>query len=276
MSSASKPSPMPLSGIAYNQVPQSENAIHGDDVAQRHGFRGGLVPGVTVSAYLLDPAVRAWGLPFLQRGRASVVVKKPLYDRDAFRTEVAELGDDAYDGRVVGPDDVLCAEGRVELPAEAPAPPSRRGDRRVDKDAERPLASREVFQRLRDQGMGSVAARWDAEHAMFQCFRDGAAMPPLLRPQGGGYANAAFLLGTTNRVLAANARMPAWLHVQTDSQFYAPVDLGTLLVVEAAVVDLFERKGHAFVDLEVAAFQRDDDLCVMGARLRAIYRLRGG
>ena len=37
-------------GIAFNQVPNSTNQIHGDEMAERFGFRGGLVPGVTLSA----------------------------------------------------------------------------------------------------------------------------------------------------------------------------------------------------------------------------------
>ena len=31
---------------ARNPATGSENRIHADDVARRHGFRGGLVPGV--------------------------------------------------------------------------------------------------------------------------------------------------------------------------------------------------------------------------------------
>ena len=44
-------------GIAFNQAPDSDNEIHSDEMAQRFGFEGGLVPGVTVSAYLVQPGV---------------------------------------------------------------------------------------------------------------------------------------------------------------------------------------------------------------------------
>jgi len=62
--------PQPWQAEAYNQVPESENRIHSDEVARRFGFRGGLVPGVTVTAYLCHPAVDAWGMDWLARGRA--------------------------------------------------------------------------------------------------------------------------------------------------------------------------------------------------------------
>jgi len=35
--------PQPWQAEAYNQVPESENRIHSDEVARRYGFRGGLV-----------------------------------------------------------------------------------------------------------------------------------------------------------------------------------------------------------------------------------------
>src|SRR5688572_14100610 len=77
-----------LTGIAFNPVPNSENRIHGDEVARKHGFRGGLVPGVVVSAYLLDPALHAYGLDALRGSYADVVVHKPLYDGARFEVKI--------------------------------------------------------------------------------------------------------------------------------------------------------------------------------------------
>ena len=51
--------PTPWSEIAFNQATDSENRIHSDEVARQYGFRGGLVPGVTVFAYLVHPALVA-------------------------------------------------------------------------------------------------------------------------------------------------------------------------------------------------------------------------
>jgi len=41
---------------AFNASKESENKIHDDAVAQRFGFRGGLVPGVDVYALYDAPA----------------------------------------------------------------------------------------------------------------------------------------------------------------------------------------------------------------------------
>ena len=58
--------PRSYEGVAWNPVPDSENRIHSDEGARQYGFRGGLVPGVTVSAYLIHPAwvgFEPWGFP---------------------------------------------------------------------------------------------------------------------------------------------------------------------------------------------------------------------
>ena len=98
-------------------------------------------------------------------------------------------------------------------------------------------------------------------------------MPAIHSFDGKGYANAAFMLGLTNWVLAGNAYMNPWIHLQTDSQFYAIVKNDANLIVECNITDLYEKKGHEFVDLKVDVYQ--DDSMVMSANLRAIYRLRG-
>jgi hypothetical protein len=46
---------------AYNLSAASVNKIHDDVVAKQFGFQGGLVPGVEVYAYMMNPAVRHFG-----------------------------------------------------------------------------------------------------------------------------------------------------------------------------------------------------------------------
>ncbi len=58
----------PYDVVAFNSATASSNKIHDDEVAQRLGFRGGLVPGVDVYAYLTHPPAAAWGIDWLERG----------------------------------------------------------------------------------------------------------------------------------------------------------------------------------------------------------------
>lgn len=260
---------------AFNQVPESENEIHGDAVARRHGFRGGLVPGVTVSAYLMHPAAVTWGMDWLERGAATAVVGKPLYDRMHFRVDVTPSGERAYDATLTDAEDTLVAQGRAWI-GEAPVePPAMRGDECVPQGYERPKASREVLERLRETGMRAVPSRFSEETQVMDYLRDPEQMAEPYRPSGGRFANPAFLLGVTNWALSANVHLPAWLHLQTEHQSFAPVPSGSELLTELAVADLFEKKGHEFVDLDLATFFTDGRP-VMSARLRAIYQLREG
>lgn len=259
-------------GEAYNAVPDSENRIHSDEVARQYGFEGALVPGVTVSAYLVQPAVEAWGLDWLSRGRAHIVVKKPLYDRRPFRVELAEVSSTGYDATLTDSAGTECASARVSLPESAGPPPARHGDAPV---SERVPATREGLERLRERGMGAVKVVWDDGLPMTTYFRDASKMPSILAMGGGGFANTSFLLGLTNWHFAANVALGPWVHLETESQHYAPVAKGSDVFVEGRVRDLFEKKGHEFVDVDVTAFLANG-APVLETRFRAIYRLRDG
>lgn len=256
---------------AFNQVPDSENRIHSDEVAREHGFRGGLVPGVTVSAYLLHPAVVSWGSDFLERGAAHVTVQKPVYDDAPFRVSIVHESGDAYDAELLDESGTRCAVASCSLTAGLPSPPVRRGD--PPAGAERAPATREGLELLQRRGMGAVKVTWGAGAPMTRYFRDEQKMPELLRISGGGFANSAFLLGTTNWLLAANVDLGPWLHLETWSQNWRAVSNGDTLVVEGRVLDLFERKGHRFVDVDAGIFF-DDSAPAARVRLRAIYKLR--
>lgn len=265
--------PRGWSGVAYNQATASDNRIHADDVARQYGFRGGLVPGVTVYAYLVQPAVQAWGLDFLARGTASIRLDRPLYDGGAFRVDVHPRGPAAYRGEVRDADETVCGRGEASLPDLAADPPIRRGDRPVPPSEARPEATRAVLEHLREVGMGAVALEWRGKGEMDRTTRDVGAMPALIRPDGDGYANPAFTLGCANWVLARNVRLGPWIHVQSEVRHFAAVPRDSALVVEARVADLFERAGHEFVDLDVALFLAPDRPA-LAARHRAIYGLR--
>lgn len=262
--------PRSYEGTAFNTHPDSPNRIHSDEVARQYGFEGGLVPGVTVTAYVVDPAVRAWGSDFLERGYSRVTCEKPLYDGRRFRVAVEPQGESAYDAALVCDPSVRLASGHVAL-VERIEPPQRRGDRPAgERDPVEPTES--GMRELMKRGMGSIAVPFEPGSLMATYFRDEADMPDLVRPSLGGYANVAFLLGLTNWSLAANVRLGPWIHLETEARYLAPARLGETLAAEGTVVDLFERKGHRFCDIDVSAFS--GDRAVMRARLRAIYRLR--
>jgi hypothetical protein len=259
---------------AFNQVPHSANEIHGDKIAKAYGFKGGLVPGVTVSAYLCHPAVESWGADWLARGSADVNVLSPLYDGEAFEVEVTPVSDTVYSAQLRRPDGTVSASAEVSLPMQTPIAPQRRHDAIGAKRAA-PPAVLEHMQQLREQGCCAAAFTWLPEHEMHTYLLDEAQLPLLHQMDGGGLANMSYILGCSNWVLARNAYMNPWVHMATRSQNYAPMQMGTALVAEIAVTDLFTKKGHEFVDVQVALFDAEDSTCFASIDLRAIYRLRG-
>ncbi len=259
-------------GVAYNQVPHSQNEIHGDKVAKDFGFKGGLVPGVTVSAYLIHPAAMAFGMAYVERGFAHVRVNSPLYDGEGFHVDISNQSPEGYDASLIKSEGKPTATAEVSVQTSSDVP-VRRGDPLGEKGEPVLTATPENMQRLMEEGCKAFVYRWDAGHDMSTYLRDSSLMAPVFSEQG--FANPSFVLGVSNWVLAANAYMNPWVHMETRSQNHAPIPTGTKVVGEMTITDLFNRQGHEFVDATINLFDYDTDRCFAGIELRAIYRLRG-
>src|SRR2546428_12013390 len=64
---------------AHNDAAASANKIHDDTVARQYGFRGGLVAGISVYAYMTDPPVPSVGEARLKRGTAQGQFAKTVF-----------------------------------------------------------------------------------------------------------------------------------------------------------------------------------------------------
>src|ERR1700757_2230576 len=107
---------------AFNASTESENKIHDDDVARRFGFRGGLVPGVDVYAYMTHLPVARWGRAWLERGNAECRLLKPVYDGDlAVVTATENAG--GLDLRLESHGE-SCPPGRPSRAPESTVPPA--------------------------------------------------------------------------------------------------------------------------------------------------------
>ncbi len=102
---------------AYNTAVDSTNKMHDDAVARTYGFRGGLVPGVDVWAYMTQPCVDRWGTSFLTGSTLEARFVSPVYD--------GEIVDATLDGdgtlTVNGRDGAVRATGTASV--SDPAPP---------------------------------------------------------------------------------------------------------------------------------------------------------
>ena len=228
---------------AYNTATASTNKIHDDAVARTYGFRGGLVPGVDVFAYLTQAPVAQWGLDWLAGGWITARFATPVYDGDEVTVTAVEV-DDRLDLTLRDPTGAVCATGQAGLGAPAgdrpPVPSSAL-------PAHRPPASAESLRP--GTVLGSLHEAFDAARADTYLADVREAQPVYA---ASGVAHPAWLLRFANAILVRNVALGPWIHVGSDVAQLGLVHDGEAVDVRAVVLDEHERKGHRFVVLDVA------------------------
>jgi hypothetical protein len=255
---------VPYTVSAFNSSRESENKIHDDAVAGRFGFRGGLVPGVDVYAYMTHLPVAKWGRAWLERGTATCRFDKPVYDgEDA--TVTAQDGAAGLDIRVESHGE-LCATGVATLPATATtATPS--GETPATPPATRPDADETT---LRVGMLFAMTPLAVTDEFAGRYLADVRETDPLYRREG--LMHPGLILRTCNWVLMHNVKLGPWIHVGSAVRNIAAGRVGTELSAHARVAANYERKGHRFV--EVDALVMAGGASVAHILHTAIYRPR--
>jgi len=253
--------------VALNTAYASENKMHDDAVARTFGFAGGLVPGVDVFAYMTHLPAERWGLAWLEQGAMSGRFHQPVYDGD---TIVVEWAGDGSSIELCDSRGELCASAVAALP-DGPAPVPSADDvplapARASR-AERPPASPETL------AVGTVLGTLDFG---FHADKAGSYLDdvretlPLYRDEG--VAHPGWLLRSANLVLVEHVVLGPWIHVSSAVTHHGLVRDGAHVETRARVRDLFERKGHRFVVLDVLIVA--DGRPVMRVDHTAIYQPR--
>ncbi len=258
---------------ARNTSENSENKIHDDAVARQYGFRGGLVPGVTVYAYLTRPLVDALGAAWLERGTATVRLVKPVLDGEEVTVSGAVTGRDAKGVTatlaVTTAAGGECATLTATLPAGSPVPVNLALYAAAPLPAERPAATREHLGSL--AALGTPVAAYD-EASAAEYLRSVADPLPLYHGAG-GWVHPGFLLHQANRALSQNVRMGPWIHAGSVVRHLGGARVGETLAARGRVRSLFEKKGREFVELDLVIVAGDRPRPVAHVLHTAIYRL---
>jgi acyl dehydratase len=259
--------------IARNTSESSENKIHDDAVARRYGFRGGLVPGVTVYAYMTRPLAEALGAAWLERGTAHVRFVKPVLDgeevtvagtvtaRDEKGVTASLTASTASAGE--------CAVLMATVPAGTPTPVNAALYPVAPLPTERPAATRAQLQSL--ETLGTPVALYDAAQAADYLQKVGDALP--LYRGAGGWVHPAFFLHQANLALSQNVRMGPWIHTGSVVRHLGGARVGARLETRGRVRSLFEKKGREFVELDLAIVAGERAWPVAHVLHTAIYRL---
>jgi acyl dehydratase len=268
--------------VAHNTATASSNRIHDDAVARRYGFRGGLVPGVDVYAYMTRPVVDRWGIDWLRRGTLQARFLSPVYDGERVTVtitpaEATDAGEPALTIEVVGEDGQVRATGRATLPdgsgPTAPSPPPPPAPSASTHPGDPPTDPPEASPESLAEGttLRLPAHRFAFEPDMAGYLVDVRDDLPLYRDRR--IAHPGWLLRYANRVLGSNVRLGPWIHVESHVRHHDVLGEQEALVTRAVVTREWESKGHRFVALAVGLLT-DDGRPVAHIEHTAIYRPR--
>jgi acyl dehydratase len=251
---------------AFNTATASENKIHDDAMARRFGFRGGLVPGVEVFAYMAHMPVARWGRNWLERGQAECRFLKPVYDGAVARVTATEDGD-ALDLSVTSAQD-RCATGRAFIPAERRVAPPIDALPIATPPSERPAANETSLAPGRALGIKPVTI----DRAMLGNYLDDIReTEPIYRTEG--LVHPGQILRLANQALVQNVVLGPWIHVGSKLRNYAAVHVGQQLTLRSRITSNAVSKGHAIVEFD-AIVVADGERSVAEITHVAIWRPR--
>jgi acyl dehydratase len=252
--------------IAFNTAAASDNKIHEDSVARRFGFRGALVPGVEVYAYMAHLPVARWGRAWLESGQIDCRFLKPVYDGAVARVTATEENEDlalcvesarerCATGRAIMPSDRRPAPGINTLPAGTPP-------------ATRPEASETSLAPGRALGIAPLTI----DRVMLSNYlNEICETDPIYRTEG--LAHPGQILRLANNALVQNVLLGPWIHIGSKVRNHAVVRIGQQLTLRLKITSNVDSKGHAIVEFD-AIVVADDERSVAEITHVAIWRPR--
>jgi hypothetical protein len=256
--------------IAKNYGADHANRIHSDEGAAKYGFAGALVPGVGLYAYLTRPVVDALGREWLERGAMSAKFIKPVYDGERVQARATVTGDNPIELKMelFNPAGELCAVGSAALPNSLPSLDPKVFPFRapLSGDQLRPatIASFSIGEVL-----GSLEFVVDLKGELLGFLDNIAETSPIY----GDLCHPAFWIAQANEILMRNIALGSWIHTASEARHCRAARDGEWMSLRGRVIDLYERRGHELIVVDLALFDRTD-LPVAHIKHTAIIKLR--
>lgn len=228
---------------AVNWATESENKIHDDEVAASYGFRGGLVPGVTVYGYMTVPIVE-YAREWLDHGTMQVRFFQPVYDGDETVVRAEVQNDGSIRVSAEQENGTVCGVGTATIPVASEHPYHRFPEHPLPEN--RPVPSRENL--IPGTTLGTVTGKLEL-------------------------ADTREVLQFSNEVLARNFKLGPWIHAASEVNNWSAVQPGEEISARGRIHDCFDRKGHEFVVIDVMLIAHGGRL-VQTVRHTAIYKPR--
>lgn len=231
---------------AINTDPDSENPIHSDAVAARHGFASGLVPGVSVYGYMTVPLIRQLGPAWLSSGWMRIRFRRPFYEGDDLFARAVAVDGDAIRVTAMGDGEVrVTAEAGLDSCPDDLAPwPLEEFPARPLPDP-RPAATPSSMQ---PGLLGTLRADPAPQHARLVA----ALEDPLpLYTGSNAVVHPTVLLGLANFLLMHNYVLPPWLHVSSELRNFSTVSPTEQLEARGRIREVFAKNANQFVTYDV-------------------------
>lgn len=250
---------------AVNYATDSSNKIHSDEVAKQYGFVGGLVPGVAVCCYMMQPPASRFGLEWARGGSFRAKLLKPTYEGEMARVSARAKADepDQLEIEVKNPAGVLCAVGSASI---GPAPPAPEIENYPLAPMPELDARREPVASALPKGETLGTLLYDPDHPDNEVGFFAEAREQLdICTQEEALQHPGLLLHLANYAISGNVALGPWIHTASEIQFYNAARVGESLELRGKIEDSYERRGHEFIVADLAAF---------GAEGRPIAQIR--
>jgi hypothetical protein len=249
--------------VARNTAQESANAIHTEQ-AREYGFRGGIVPGVTLFGYALRAVADEWGPGWLSSGELAMRFRRPVYDGDVVTVEPTSAPDgDPVDLAMVDADGERCCVGDARRSTGAPPDPA--GYPAGVVPTELPPAEPGVLGSLGPLAEYPLDTSAEAVEQYSASVGLAGAYPGLVPPSLIGTISARIL---TLQYSFAGPR----IHVRLHTRFFGTRPIGTPLRARGRLVGVREHKGNHYSHLDLLVVD-DREVPVMHLDTESIFKL---
>jgi hypothetical protein len=245
------------------------NLMGEDAFARKHGFKSGLVPGITIYAYMSRSLVDFSGADWLKRGSAEVEFHAPVYEGDEIRIaghleSVTRNGTLRIEYHAENQQGLICGTGFADIPPHPPEPEPSRSDYPAGDGARRAI----TFENLKTgKPLQPILSPFNRSTHWEYCEKTVHDHHPAYRER----IHPGWLLLQANALLTANYELPPWIHVSSVVQNYYAQEQECLVETRGTVIEKFELRGDHYLVLDAAIFV--GERCLSTVRNTVIFRI---
>ncbi len=246
------------------------NLIHDDEYARKCGYRGALVPGASIFAYMARSLAEMLRRNWLERGSAEVRFVLPVYEGEELRI-TGTLGSISREGilfidcQAMNPNGAVCAVGSATLPPQPVVPPPEIGCYSAGK--QKPGRTITLQSVRIGEDLCPVTSEFTRQTHWSYCQKTIRDHHPIFQD----VIHPGWLLSQASLLLAANYDLPAWIHVASVVQNFFVQTEDCIVETRGRVRDKFEHKGNHYLVLDLALFA--GDRCLQTILHTIIFRI---